>query len=305
MATFGEEKFEAFVYLDHHNVPAIWNIVRGGYNTPDCLPPEEGAFVISLAVASMLSNSEDGAISANRLISELYLDGIRHRYYPGNVSRLRGVFVFDSIESMSELWETNRWGGHFSDEYIADIGVYAKKSSRVDSNWIAHVFKHDGTLQPDWETAAHNYWSGEAYPNKTPIWERIVEGTITIWSMQPKLDAFKEIEAIWPNSLGLLSHCVNCFTYGSLDGQSYPRMDIKPDHIEINYYLRLVDSLNSEFIARLADFLDKHPEQRCLMPSLGMNTPDLQNFSIKLYPDDTTNLKGIIQSLISMAQSQP
>ena len=85
-------------------------------------------------MASMLLND-----TPERLTSELWLEEIRREYYPENVSRLHGVFVFDDLGSLATLWENNNWGNHFEDEYLADVGVSAEKSSRLDSIWISEI----------------------------------------------------------------------------------------------------------------------------------------------------------------------
>lgn len=102
MLIAGEECFEAHVYLDHHYPPIQWNIVRGLFHSPDCLPESKNHGIISISMATMLLND-----TSDRLSSELWLEDIRSRCYPENVSRLRGIFVFDDIESLSNLWKNN------------------------------------------------------------------------------------------------------------------------------------------------------------------------------------------------------
>jgi hypothetical protein len=129
--------FEGHVYLDHHYPPVLWNIVRGGFESVDLLPDGEKDFAISVSFASMFQNS-----SASRLEAELSLEQIRLATTPNSVSRLRGVFVFDDIESISRIWDSNKWGGHFIDDYLADVGVWAKKSTRVDAAWIDDIINN-------------------------------------------------------------------------------------------------------------------------------------------------------------------
>ena len=173
--------YEGHVYLDHHFPPVLWNIARGGFDSVDFLPDGEKDFAISVSLSSMLQNSSTG-----RLEAELSLELVRMAVAPNSVSRLRGIFVFNDVESISRIWDFNKWGGHFIDEYLADIGVWARKSTRVDAAWIDDIISHQGQLLPGWKEAAINYWSGLPKSEIAPIWEVIVEGRFCIWSMHSK-----------------------------------------------------------------------------------------------------------------------
>ncbi|WEE06559.1 hypothetical protein PXW05_09145 [Serratia marcescens] len=275
MSVHGKENFEAHIYLDHHYPPAQWNIVRGVFCSPSCLEESKTHGLLSISMASMLSNE-----TSDRLVSEMWLEEVRREHYPENVSRLNGIFVFDDLDSLTQLWENNSWTEHFQDEYLADVGVSADKSSRVDSNWIADIIGNDGKLLQDWEEAAHNYWRGFPYPNKHPVWERIVEGYITVWSMDSKREALKDIEAIWPQSLNILRYAVLCACYGSLDGQTFPIVFTKEDRIELVYCLRLVQRGDQEFINSLNAFIEINPQFNCGIHCEGKEQmPDLRGYS--------------------------
>ncbi len=285
--------FEGHVYLDHHYPPVLWNIVRGGFDSVDLLPDGEKDFAISVSLASMLQNS-----SVSRLEAELSLEQVRLATTPNSVSRLRGVFVFDDIESISRIWDSNKWGGHFIDEYLADVGVWAKKSTRVDAAWIDDIINNQGQLLPGWETAAVNYWSGRPKSKDAPIWEVLVEGRFCIWSMHSKEEALKEISAIWPNSLGLLTHSINCFGLGSLDGQCFAGITGNEAGVSIDHYLRMIDSKEAEFIEQLARlpaekpkfFAGKpDPEKMCL--------PDLTGYSKRICTKDDASLTAVLDLL--------
>ena len=288
-------KFEGYVYLDHYYPPIIWNIVRGGFSSADILSKNKKMFPVSISIASMLQNS-----AVNRLNSELHLDHIRQQIAPLSVSRLKGLFVFDDIDSVAQIWEANKWGGHFQAEYLSDVGVYAENSTRLDSNWIAQIISDDGSLKSDWVTAAKNYWIGAPCSDKKPIWERIVSGTFTIWSMHSKEAALKEIKAIWPASMGLLAHSMNCFKANSLDGQCFPGVvfDSTTNTIKIEYYLRMLDSLKKDFIENLYKHEDK--DNKSFVDQKLMYSPNLDGFSTeininnKVLFNDTINILSTI-----------
>lgn len=244
----------------------------------------------------MLSNE-----TSDRLVSEMWLEEVRREHYPENVSRLNGIFVFDDLDSLAQLWDNNNWGEHFQDEYLADVGVSADKSSRVDSNWIADIIGHDGKLLHGWEEAAHNYWQGAQYPNKNPVWERIIEGHITVWSMDSKLEALKDIEAIWPQSLNILRYAVLCAGYGSLDGQTFPIVLTKEDRIELVYCLRLVQRGDHEFIDSLNEFIENNPHFNCGIHCKGEELmPDLRGYSRVITAESAGGFGDFVKHVLKM-----
>jgi len=292
--------FEGYVYLDHHYPPVLWNIVRGGFDSIGSLPDAEKGFAISVSLSSMLQNS-----SVSRLQAELSLERVRLATNPNSVSRLSGVFVFDDIESISRVWDSNKWGGHFADEYLADVGVWARKSTRVDAAWIEDIISNQGELLTDWEGAAVGYWSGQPKLKDTPIWEVLVEGRFCIWSMHSKKEALKEISAIWPNSLGLLKHSMNCFGLGSLDGQCFSGITGHDAGISVDHYLRMVDSKDSSFIERLARLSEEKPEFYTGKPDPEkMCLPDLTGYSKKICTKGDANLSALLGLLSQLNNSE-
>lgn len=285
--------FEGHVYLDHHYPPVIWNIARGGFDSIDLLPDREKACAISVSLSSMLQNS-----SVKRLTAEISLELVRRTVAPDSVSRLRGVFVFNEVESVSKIWESNNWGGHFIDEYLADVGVCARKLTRVDAAWIADIIGHEGQLLPDWGKAAINYWSGLPRSQTAPIWEVIVDGRFSIWSMHSKQSAVQEITALWPNSLGLLVHSMNCFSLGSLDGQTFPGLISKKTGVLLDHYLRMVDSKDTLFIEKIRNLPKTDPNSFAGHPDFSrMHLPDLTGFSKYICSNDDANITKLLALL--------
>lgn len=290
--------FEGHIYLDHHYPPVLWNIVRGGFDSVDVLPAGESNFAISVSMASMLQNS-----SVNRLLAEISLELVRKSVAPDSVSRLRGVFVFSDIDSISRIWDCNKWGGHFINEYLADVGVWAKKSTKVDAAWIEEIIDSEGALLPGWQIAAKNYWSGRPKSEAAPIWEVIVEGRFCIWSMHSKKEALKEISAIWPNSLGLLVHSMNCFGLGSYDGQCFPGLLSTEQGLSLDHYIRMVDSEDSAFIERLKQLPLENPKFFAGHPDPSkMHLPNLTGYSRLLCAQNDAAFINLLRALSFLQQ---
>lgn len=268
------EEFEGFVYLNIDNPMVAWNTVRGSFCSADCLP-EGASSVVSFNMAGLLVGS-----SESRLVSELAIEKVRRRHYPHQVSRLTGFFVFDDIESVAETWTERGWGGHFSTDYLTDVGVAANASSRVDANWITCMMNDQCVLQPHAPDMIHRYWQGE--PSDEPVWERIVEGWLTVWGTEIKLRALTEIQRYWPSSLKLLEYSANAAGVGSADGQTMPLSLRRGNRLFVEQHLRMVDAESSEFLENMSHYYAANPALQCrIADGCDLVLPDftMYNFS--------------------------
>lgn len=226
-------------------------------------------------MAGLLSASGFG-----RLHSELKIEDVRKSHYPHQVSRLTGLFVFDEIESVAHTWTERGWGGHFSTKNLTDVGVASNRTSRVDANWISKMMDCDCKLVAGSEEMIHNYWAGEACPGQPPIWERIVEGWMTVWGTDLKKRALDEIGTYWPESLKLLEYSANAAQFRSPDGGIYPAATISDNKLHVEYYVRMIDAKDEDFFKRMEQFFIENPERRCHIPgALDMRTPDFTMYS--------------------------
>lgn len=287
MNNFGREEFEAFAYLDYDNRVASWNIARGLFSTSDNVNVAYKNSLLSIMTVGLLTNS-----SLDRFKSELVIELIRAKKFPNCVSRLKGIFVFDEIESISRFWECNNWGGHFSDKYLSDVGVATNRSTRVDSNWIAYIVDKNGRLNENCEELIENYWQGKVFPGKKPIWERIIEGHITVWSANIRQEACKNILSIDPEANNLLTYSSLCANIGSMDGQVYPIFQDKGEYLVIEYIMLARNLDNNEFLDLILELGSMKPSINIELPTFTTNevrTPNFSGFSHKLKKSDYIN----------------
>jgi len=278
MSFYGREDFEGFVYLDIDHPLVAWNTVRGVYCSVDCLGDGERESALSLSMANMMRG-----FTQERLKSEMAIEYVRRAFFGGHVSRLRGVFVFDDVDSISKLWYGGEWGHHFHDKYMTDVGVSANKSCRLDANWIMEIMDPMGRLTDDWLKCAKNYWSGLPHPIKEPIWERIVEGWVTIWGVDIKNRACDEISKYWPESLKLLEYSCNAAMIGSNDGLVTAFLTREREYANVDFYLRLVDAKKESTFERIKDFFEQYPEKRAFTNARPvLSTIDMSHLSLKI-----------------------
>ncbi len=272
-----DDCFEGYIYADIDNPMVAWNLARGTFCTPDCLPEEDGHSALSFAMARMLENS-----SPKRLTAEIKLEQVRSRFYPGQVSRLKGLFAFDDIDSVAGTWVDRQWGGHFSSDNLTDIGVAFRKSSRHDSNWLNLVMDADCNLLDGWEDSAHQYWQGAPCSGPQPIWERIFLGCATVWGTEIKRRAIDEVRKYWPNSITLLEISANCVLLGSHDGIIVPFITGSEGMANIEFCLRMVDCARPDFVNSLESLTkSSNPRVARFLGPPTLETPDFRcyNFS--------------------------
>lgn len=270
-------EIEGFAYINIENPMAAWNVVRSNFYTPECLAPLERQGALSFAMADLLREGND-----DRAAAEFQLESFRRQHFPNTVSRLTGLFIFDEVESAAQVWSNDAWPGHFKAEYLTDVGAFAHRSSRLDSNWIALMRNNKNFPVEGWEVMAEKYWSGEPASEK-PIWERIIEGYMTIWGLDLKSKAFEEVQHFWPQSLELLAFAANAAMIGSHDGAVMPRAKLKNDTLNVSYYLRMEDAKDMEFCRRLGQFLKTGGKKVCrLTPNFdNLVRPDFRCYSFE------------------------
>ncbi|WP_132997222.1 hypothetical protein [Sulfitobacter pontiacus] len=275
-------QFEGFAYINIDNPMAAWNVVRSSFYSPSRLPELEQSGALSFSMADLL---QDG--NAARATAEFRLEDFRRRHFPNAVSRLTGIFLFDDVDSAAKVWDNDAWGAHFNTKYLTDVGVSADYSSRLDAVWITMMRNDENILVEGWEKMAERYWSGEPASDQ-PIWERIIEGWVTIWGTDLKIRALEEIKKFWPQSLPLLGVAANSASIGSCDGAIVPFALRKNDLVEISYYLRMVDAKDPVFCGRLRHYLETGGEKVCKLGPLGENSvlPDFSIYSFERQIED-------------------
>lgn len=291
-----EQNFEGFIYLDTEFAPAAWNAVKGFFCSVDIIKKRhENNNFISFSHAQMLK------YNPKRLDVELRLEYIRKNYFPYHVSRFDGLFIFDEIESISETWKYNNWGGHFKLDCLTDVGVASNRSSRVDANWITNIQDSDNNIKENWQEMAMNYWSGNPYPHSSPIWERIIEGYITIWGRDIKEKSHEFLKKYFPHSLNILAYYINCNTIPSTCGQNLPYITTKNGVLRIEYYIDEYDKLDPSFNERLINAVSKNPEKSAIYYNKDevMRLPDFSEYitEIKINSNDNKAYIGLDENL--------
>ncbi|WP_420998260.1 hypothetical protein ACKI2N_023735 [Cupriavidus sp. 30B13] len=191
---------------------------------------QHGHGTVSLRLAGIFDSG-----NFQRLQSELAIDAIRGLNFPNAVSRLSGMFVFDEVESALAA-EQAAWGGHINSDYLTDVGLTYGTATRVDANWITKMLDADANLVHGWEQLAVKYWNGEAC-GATPIWELLVDGSVTVWGTRIRNRAYEVIRSRYPQSLGLLEESRIAALLGFSLGHISSWLTREGNHAELAFYL--------------------------------------------------------------------
>lgn len=283
---FGKEDFEGFIYMNTDFAPAAWNTVKGFFCSSGITKRKfEKSQPLSFSYVQMLKENP------KRLETELRIESIRINLFPQHVSRLEGLFVFDEIKSISQTWGEKAWGGHFDTKYLTDVGVASEKSSRVDSNWITNMQDENNNLKENWAEMAIKYWSGDAYPGVQPLWERIVEGYITIWGTEIRYQAHNFLKKHFPHSLNMMAYYINCNAVASTCGQAVPFAILKNGKLIFEYYIDEYDKSDPLFSQKIIDALKKDPELICAYRDKNeiMKLPDFTEYIIEMDLEKESN----------------
>ncbi|SEL57778.1 hypothetical protein SAMN05518845_108341 [Variovorax sp. YR750] len=236
-----------------------------------------GHGAVSLRLAGIFDSGD-----FQRLQSELAIDAIRGRDFPGAVSRLSGMFVFDEVESALAA-EQAAWGGHINSNYLTDVGLMYGAATRVDANWITQMLDAEANLVPEWEQLAVKYWSGEA-SGASPIWELLVDGSAIVYGTRVRNQAYEVIQSRYPQSLGLLEESRIAALLGFSLGHVSSWLTRKEDHAELAFYLDNTSDGDPRYLAAVAEYLKTAPPDsvnaRALFATPGVaRLPDLTSYS--------------------------
>jgi hypothetical protein len=311
-----------YVYLDITNFLAAWSAYRGIMVSPRyALSPKlKSEFPywapISFCVAGLIRNND-----FRKLNKELLIEKIRQKYYPSQISRLHGIYLWGDKESArkAESWRSAQ-GKHFDLAYLIDVCFTLEKPlTKVDTNWITEYLINDSApYDPNNTYWIHEYWSGNPKPKMEPHWEYIVEGRGILWGNELRYKAYDLLKAECPNSLGILEYSrmivdmdirYNLYTevsYGDLSPYLIPKSNNK---FKLTYYTTLTkpEELDKNFNEKLKYYRDNIPPSEVNWQALktfktGQRVPDLRGMGCEFDASnvlllDLNQLLGMIRPL--------
>lgn len=228
------KKLYAYVNIDHPMV--AWEVAIGRIKS--ICDDQDDDFGVSLWFYSLMQKYVKDPLS-NCVNNEFKLELIRKNEFPNQVSRLRGVYFFESRE-MANI-ALDRWGLSKNKKYVTEIDFFGNNYSYVDSEWITDYLESDND---DW---MRKYWGGETLGVK-PLTEILASGIGIIIDKNLRMQAYNKIIDKWPTSSLLLNACMAAFAEKNMEkiGQSIPAIVNESGVLKGKFYINMNDMNNRE-----------------------------------------------------------
>lgn len=131
-----------YAYLNITNPMVAWEVAIGRIRSACDTTREQ--FGVSVWSYSLLRKfSIEGA--NRRFINELLLESVRQRAHPQAVSRLAGIYFFESESDAHSALD--RWRMPERKPFISEVSFSANNLTRVDSEWITSYL---GSEERNW-----------------------------------------------------------------------------------------------------------------------------------------------------------
>jgi hypothetical protein len=205
------QNLKLFAYLNIDIPMVAWEVAIGRVksicdNNPD-------SYGISIWQFNQLRNlSKLGETS--EIADEFRLEAFRQKFMPKKVSRLQGVYFFESEEMAHAALD--RWGLSKYKKYISQVNFSANEISRYDSEWIT-TFKGKGEshwLEP--------YLAGETL-GAAPLTEVLASGIGLVMNKDLRIEAYKRILEKWPTSTPFLYFAICGFGEANIEDAALVR----------------------------------------------------------------------------------
>jgi hypothetical protein len=265
-----EKKVTLYAYLDISNPMVAWEVAIGriksnSFNNKD-------GFGLSLWQYRLFQKYAMNGLNKT-FLDEIYLEAFRKKYFPQKVSRLQGLYFFESESAAKKA--LFKWGIPQYLKYISEVSVY------YDS-----VTEYLGeNKNNDW---FFKYWCGEKL-GRIPITEILVSGIGFVENKNLRIEAYKRIYKLFPDSTPLLASAMCGFAILNLNDLALikPAILANKDELIGKYMIYMSEfETNKEMIAEAVGFcIDHNQFPSIILPqdeNAGFNLPDFSEFGFKI-----------------------
>lgn len=288
------ENITLYAYLNIDHPMVAWEVAIGRIRSPSEI--REKGFGVSLWQYQKFYKyaKED---SSKEFINELKLEVIRRNSYPNQVSRLQGVYFFESEELANIAVE--RWGVPGRKKYISKVYFSASALTRVDSEWITSYLRSED------DSWMRSYWKGEAL-GVEPLTEVLASGIGTVDNRDLRIQAYKNIINLWPTSTPLLAIACCAFAHKKMQNvaPSIPLITNKNGLIQGCFYIDMHDFDTREGV--VAEALEECKRSNEVPPMIFpedqtkfFTVPDLRNYNFSISNEMASKIFASIQDVSS------
>lgn len=205
------QNLQLFAYLNIDIPMVAWEVAIGRIkSTCDNNPENYGVSIWQFNQLRNLSRLGE----APAIVDEFRLEAFRQANTPQKVSRLQGVYFFES-EKIAHA-ALDRWGLSKYKKYISQVNFSANEISRYDSEWIT-TFKGKG--KSDW---FESYLAGETL-GVAPLTEVLASGIGFVMNKDLRIEAYKRILERWPTSTPFLYSAICAFGEANIEDAALVR----------------------------------------------------------------------------------
>lgn len=266
-----------YAYFNIKNPMVAWEVAIGRIRS--ICDDTETSFGVSLWFYNLL-RKYIGNGASNCVINEFKLELERQENFCDKVSRLQGVYFFESKEMAESALD--RWKMPQKKKYISEVYFSGNSYTEVDSEWITSYIQSDET---SW---MKHYWSGKTLGVK-PLTEILANGIGVIQDTNLRMMAYNEIIEKWPTCSILLNSCIATFSEAKIEniGQLVPAILKQENFIEGSYFINMkeFDENQDKVIASLSEAKEKGMNLPMILPDNQdkiFSLPDLTCLSFKL-----------------------
>jgi hypothetical protein len=266
-----------FAYLDIDNPAIAWEVAIGRVKS-SC--DNFDGFGISQRQFYLLKGYKEKGFS-NKIFNEFELELVRQKYFPNEVSRLKGVYFFeterDAKLAIGRMFRRNL-------DYLCAVNVSANQLTKVDSEWITANLASE-TKNHDW---MKSYWRGETL-GEAPLSEILVSGIGVLQNMELRRKAYEKILTLdcFFNSTFFLSAACCAFKYKKMEtvAQTKAGVTIKGDDLHFSHFICMDDfNLREKTICEAVDEARKNNDTPLieLDNSDKFNLPNLEKYNFTI-----------------------
>ncbi len=199
-----------------------------------------------------------------RLYNETIIEIFRARYFPGSVSRMQGIYFFETKAEAESRIGDNNWPPYFTSENLLELELFTDKPlTKADANWITFA-KFDlstGQILLNDLSWIFDYWSG--LPNKHgSVWEILANGVALVLDPAVRRHCETQLEKLFPQSHIPILMARLASESGTRGGQIHPFLLRQNEETVMLQYL----SSDAEFHDKDAiEAISMHPDSGRLM----------------------------------------
>jgi hypothetical protein len=233
--------------------------------------------------------------SDRRFFNELKLEQIRQQTATGSVSRLSGIYFFESEADAHAAVE--RWNIPDRKRYISPVDFSANHLARVDSEWITSYLASQET---DWMA---RYWAGETLGIR-PLTEVLASGIGIVRNKDLRSQACELIYKHHTTSTPLLS--MACCGFAEAVSEEIaivkPHLSVKDGVLQGTHFIDIRDL--SLYEAELLQAMEECKKRGELLPMVipddgetFFKTPDFSELDFKLESPSAAELFASVHDM--------